>query len=100
MENDLRSRARELLERPFPIPEGTEDNITDNLIRRYIERGPWDDPELQNLLRLCFYMADDQAEKTIGDAFVYPYWRDCCEILREILLEIYGEAVEPLGDDD
>ncbi len=84
---DLRDRAQRFLERPYPLGNYVEDNLTDGFIRRYIEGGPWDDCELEELLRFCYAEAQTQAEFNQGAG--REYYQECAEILCAILTEIY-----------
>lgn len=86
--SDLESQARRFLERPLPPGNYGGDSLADDFIRRYLGGGPWDDPELRNLLRLCFFTAQTEAEGASGEAAEYD--GECAEVLRGILLEIYG----------
>ena len=86
--SDLRDRARRFLERPYPLGNYAEDNLTDGFIRRYIEGGSWDDPELQELLRLCYGQAQVEVEFQEGEG--QAYFQECMEILLGIINEIYG----------
>jgi hypothetical protein len=88
--SDLRVRAQKFLERPYPLGAYAEDNLTDGFIRRYIDGRPWDDPELQELLRLCYVTAEGEIEGHAGEA--RAYFQECAEVLRGILIEIYGSA--------
>jgi len=88
--SDLRARAQRLLERPYPLGAYAEDNLTDGFIRRYIDGGPWADPELQDLLRLCYLTAESEIEGHTGEA--RAYFQECVEVLRGILIEVYGSA--------
>lgn len=94
MEN-LRIRAQRFLETPPPFDNFVPDNLTDGFIRRYVYDGPWDDPELIYSLRLCYVLAAQDAERSVGE--IQKNDLECAEILRGILLEIYGpKSIEGL----
>lgn len=90
--SDLRSRAQQFLARPYPGGAYVADNLTDGFIRRYIDGGPWDDSELRELLRMCFFFAESDAEDECGELAAYN--QECSEVLREILLEVYGPGAD------
>jgi hypothetical protein len=86
---DLKAPAKRFLRRPYPYDDYAEENLTDGLIQRYVDGGPLDDPELQELLGFCVLNA--LAEAQSGDAKTQAYYEECAEVLQGIMAEVYGE---------
>jgi len=63
-ERTLQDRAREFLQRPSPFGDYAPDNLTDGLIRRYLNGGPWDDPEFRDLLSICIAAAQSRSHRS------------------------------------
>ncbi|MEW6711231.1 MAG: DUF4259 domain-containing protein [Candidatus Riflebacteria bacterium] len=96
----LRDKAVRFLQGIVPFDGYTSESETEDLIRRYIDGRPWNEPCLKDCLRLSYsVLLNELAEKHFLD---YPeeqraYISGCADILREIMLEIYGKA-EPFED--
>jgi hypothetical protein len=84
--NDLRSRAEGFLRRPFPLEKWVPGNLTDGMIGRYVANGPWDDPELLDLLLLCLLTARTEAANHEGE--LGAYHQELAEILEAIQTEV------------
>ena len=98
----LRDRAIHFLKSIIPFEGYTSETQVEDFIRRYIAGGPWDGPELHDDLRLCYTAVLDELHGKDYPAYPKPqrdYVHGCAEVLREIMLEIYGEAkpYEDLG---
>jgi hypothetical protein len=86
---DLKARAQRFLQRPFPLGPYAEGNLTDGFIHRYVQGGPWKDPELRDLLQLCMFNALTESQSHEGEA--QAYYQECVEVLQGIRAEVYGE---------
>lgn len=85
------------MKRPVPAEiQYTPENITDSLLTRYAEGGSFDDPEMHDLLRICYYEAENSAAQYRGDA--RAYFSECAAILKGMSIEICGKAPEPLAN--
>jgi hypothetical protein len=87
--SNLKARARRFLALPYPFGNYAEGNLTDGFIHRYVQGGPWNDPELQDLLRLCLLTAQSEAASHKGKG--HAYLQECADILEGIMKEVYGE---------
>ena len=87
---DLRSRAEAFLHRPFPLGERAPGNLTDCLIARYLAGGPWDDPELVELLSLCHMSAVTEANSKTGK--LRAFYRESATVLEGIQSELSGAS--------
>jgi len=92
--SELRRRSARFLARPFPLPNYAPGNLTDGFIQRYIDGGPWDDPDLPDLLALCYLHTENAVAEHSGDA--KSYFEECLSLLREILTETYPGRIEEL----
>jgi hypothetical protein len=86
---DLRSRAADLFRLPCTYSEG--DGPILELIRRYSAGGPWNDPELQNLLSTCIRTAQAKAARpapaTYPELDAWHFYQRAAAILQEIQAE-------------
>ena len=96
----LLDRAVRFLQGIVPFEGYSSETEVEDYIRRYVTGGPWDEPGLQEGMRLCYSVALQEID---GEDFAgYPkaqkaYLHGCRELLREIMLETYGKA-EPYSD--
>ncbi len=94
---DLRKRARAFMEQPVPAEINyAPGNLTDSFIARYAQGGPFDDPEMIELLHLCFYTAETAAKDYFSETKIY--FSESAEILKGIIIELTGKAPEPIEE--
>ena len=96
---NLRDRALQFMERPLPPGIPDTESQTHDFIRRYIQGGPWDDPSLQEDGRLFYTILRTGVEAEGFGPEALLYYHECGEILKSILIEIYGpDSAEPIED--
>lgn len=94
-EDNLRDRATRFLQGIVPFEGYTSETQVEDHIRRYIAGGPQDEPGMHDELRLCYSVVLREIDSE--DYAAYPeaqraYLQGCAEMLREIMMELYGEA--------
>jgi hypothetical protein len=98
---DLRERAQRFMDGPLPRGVEATETQTHDFIRRYLAGGPWDEPGLQEDGRLFYSVVlrvVEDGEEGFSAAAT-AYYRECAEILRDILTKIYGPAAAvPFAD--
>ncbi len=97
----LRERAERFLTELVPFEGYSSESVTEDAIRHYIANGSWDAAEWREDLRLCYSaVLDEMDEGDFSRSSVarQEYLRGCADLLREIMLEVFGAAErEDLG---